>query len=535
MEQEPPAAPPEEPGGPGRPSPPLSRHRWLIALLIGPALLLAHPDRSAAEDDSLDRVRQSGILRFGADAEGGGPFAYPDPDDPARVIGFEVELMALLCGALGPEARMEQGQWDALLPTLSARRIDVVVNGYEQTPERLAQFLATRPYYVFQLQVMAKHGGPIRSFADLKARRPDGRRWTVAVLGGSTAETYTRDECGDTVEVQYFNGSTDCMMAVQNGQADATVQDLPAALFYRDDYPRLDLVGDPVGHGYYVMYLRREDLALRDALDAAIARVVHDGELRTLYEKYGIWTPAQDELASLGPPKDAAAARQETGSGFALLIPYGPSLLISAGMTVFLSVTSMPLAMLVGLLVALGRLYGPRPLRAALACYVEAIRGTPLMLQLYFLFFLLPQLGLSLDPLVAGIGGLAMNYSAYESEIYRAGLQAIPPGQMEAALALGMTRRTALRRIVVPQAVRIVVPPVTNDFIALFKDSSVCSVISIMELTKRYAILANSTGGVVVFATATAVLYLAMSLPLSYLARRFEGRVGPEGARGAMA
>jgi polar amino acid transport system substrate-binding protein len=151
------------------------------------------------------------------------------------------------------------------------------------------------------------------------------------------------------------------------------------------------------------------------------------------------------------------------------------------------------------------------------------------MLQLFVLFFLLPQIGLELPALVAGVLGLAINYSAYEAEIYRAGLQAIPAGQMEAALSLGMSRRLALRRVIVPQAVRIVIPPVTNDFIALFKDTSVCSVISIVELTKRYSILANSTGGVIEFALATAFLYMVMSIPLSALARRFEKRLGTEG------
>jgi polar amino acid transport system substrate-binding protein len=148
-------------------------------------------------------------------------------------------------------------------------------------------------------------------------------------------------------------------------------------------------------------------------------------------------------------------------------------------MTVFLAAASMPLAIVLGLLVALGRLYGPALLRWALAAYVEALRGTPLMLQLYVIFFLLPEVGISLSPLVAAVLGLAINYSAYEAEIYRAGLQAVPAGQMEAALALGMSRRLALRRIVIPQAVRIVIPPVTNDFIALLKDSSlVCSVVT---------------------------------------------------------
>jgi polar amino acid transport system substrate-binding protein len=215
--------------------------------------------------------------------------------------------------------------------------------------------------------------------------------------------------------------------------------------------------------------------------------------------------------------------------GWSLIAQYTPTLLVSAGMTIVLAVASMPLAMAIGLLVALARVYGSAPLRWMGAIYVEVLRGTPLMLQLFVLFFLLPELDVSLPPLVAGILGLAVNYSAYEAEIYRAGLQAVPAGQMEAALALGMTRGMALRRVIVPQAARIVIPPVTNDFIALFKDTSVCSVITLVELTKRYSILANSTGGVVEFAVATALLYLAMSLPLSWLSRWSERRLDDEG------
>ena len=163
-----------------------------------------------------------------------------------------------------------------------------------------------------------------------------------------------------------------------------------------------------------------------------------------------------------------------------------------------------------------------------LAGYVEVLRGTPLMLQLYVLFS--PA---GAPPWIAGIRGLAINYSAYEAEIYRAGLQAIPVGQMEAALALGMSRTMALRRVIIPQAVRIVIPPVTNDFIALFKDTSVCSVITLVELTKQYSILANSTGGVIEFAMATAVLYMAMSVPLSWFSRWSERKLGGGPGAGA--
>ena len=188
--------------------------------------------------------------------------------------------------------------------------------------------------------------------------------------------------------------------------------------------------------------------------------------------------------------------------------------------------------MFIGMVVALGRVYGPGLVRFPLGLYVEFLRGTPLLLQLYFVFYLLPQLipGFNLSPIQAGILGLAINYSAYEAENYRAGLLAIPRGQMEAALALGMNPLTALRVVIVPQAVRVVIPPVTNDFIALFKDTSVCSVILITELTRKYNELYNFNRDYIIhLAFITAGLYLIMSYPLAIVARILEKRLGGGG------
>ena len=441
----------------------------------------------------MSRIRSSGKLVYGSDAEGGGPYAYPDPRAPSRVTGFEVELIERLAGELGPRPVLAQGQWDMLLPELHTGRIDIVLNGYEWTDARARRYLATRPYYVFQLQLMVKKGSPIRSWADLQRPGPGGRQWQVGVLGGSAADPFAREQGGTHLKVVVFTGATDAMMAVRNGQLDATLQDLPAARFYLPQYPALELAGAPVGHGYYVVYLRKGETELCDALNRGIARMIASGELRALYERYGIWTDAQQELSAATPEVQALAISRESLRGWKLIERYYPTLLQAAGLTILLSLTSMPLAMALGLLIALGRLYGPRPLRWLLLIYVELLRGTPLMLQLFVLFFLLPEVGIELPPLVAAIAGLAINYSAYEAEIYRAGLQAIPPGQMEAALALGMSRALALRRVIVPQAVRIVIPPVTNDFIALFKDTSVCSVITLVELTKQYSILVGSS------------------------------------------
>jgi polar amino acid transport system substrate-binding protein len=473
----------------------------------------------ARADDSLDRVKQRGVLIWGGDQEGGGPYIYPRPDDPKQVTGFEVDLMALLAARMGVRSQFKQCDWKTLPDLLRIGDIDCITNGYELTDAHRATKIATLPYYVYELGLMARRDdATITSWDSLGAAT--GSRKKVGVLGGSAAEKHVAEKFGSRVEIKNYDGTTDALQDVVNGRLDASVQDLPPLIFYRDRYPQLHLAGPPAGRGYYVMYLRPEDERLRDEINDGLRELIADGRLRQIYERYGLWNPAQEQLR--GPEVDVQTSTQVRG--WEVIARNLPLLLQSAGMTVLLAVVSMPLAIVVGLAVALGRLYGPRPLAWLLAAYVEVLRGTPLLLQLFTIFFVLPALGLRIEAFWAAILGLAINYSAYEAEIYRAGLLAIPVSQMEAALALGMSRREALRRVIVPQAVRLVVPPVTNDFIALFKDTSICSVITIVELTKRYSILANSTGAYLELAAVTALLYLLMSYPLSLLARRLEAR-----------
>jgi polar amino acid transport system substrate-binding protein len=271
----------------------------------------------------------------------------------------------------------------------------------------------------------------------------------------------------------------------------------------------------------------RDPPELATAIDAAIGRLIADGRLKSLYDHWDLAGRQQMLLLRDAAEIPPAPSR----STWDLVRETLPLLVRSAGMTVLLSCVSFPLAILLGLAVAVGRLYGPPVMRPLLTGYVEVLRGTPLMLQLYAIFFLLPKVGLALPAVVAAIAGLALNYSAYESEIYRAGLKAVPLGQFEAALALGLTKWQALRHVLVPQAVRIVMPPVTSDFIALFKDTSVCSAITVIELTKRYSVLALSTGRIVELAVVTAILYLVMSWPLALLSRWFERRLESGGQR----
>jgi polar amino acid transport system substrate-binding protein len=200
---------------------------------------------------------------------------------------------------------------------------------------------------------------------------------------------------------------------------------------------------------------------------------------------------------------------------------YIPALLRAAIVTIALSCLSMALAVLAGALIASGRVYGAAPLRIFLTAYVEIIRGTPLLLQLFVLYFGLAAF-IQLPAFVAALLGLGLNYAAYESEIYRGALEAVPVGQLDAARTLGLSERQTLMLVRAPQAFRLALAPMTNDFVALLKDSSLVSVITVVELTKQTSIFAANIGSWVVPGVMCAAIYLAMSLPLARVARRIE-------------
>jgi polar amino acid transport system substrate-binding protein len=468
-------------------------------------------------------------LRWGGDASGGAPYII-DRGPSKEPTGFEAELADYLAARLGLRPQFVQKSWDVLGQDLNSRHdFDVILNGFEWSPENEEYMASTIPYYVYKLQLVArKNDASLRGWEDLRAK-PGQRRKKVGVLSNSASDRYLKKEFGQDVEIVSLGeeGTTGVMLKVQAGSLDATLQDLPAALYYikqKQEFPGLELVGapiKPVPYNFYVLFVRKKDDRLREQLDAALLDAIRDGTLKRIYESYGLWDADQEQLAEAArhwPPDASATPLSLANAGLVL----GKAALV----TIVLACLSMPLAMLMGLLVAVGRLYGPRWLDWPLGAYVEILRGTPLLLQLFVIFYVLPSATqIDLPAFWAGILALAINYSAYEAENYRAGLMAIPRGQMEAALSLGMSTGTALRRVIVPQAVRIVIPPVTNDFIALFKDTSVCSVISVVELTGGYRVLMTAhPKEVLVLGAMTALLYFLMSYPLSLVARRLERR-----------
>jgi polar amino acid transport system substrate-binding protein len=302
--------------------------------------------------------------------------------------------------------------------------------------------------------------------------------------------------------------------------------DSPIAAYYAKPNPALKYAGPPTGEGEYGIALRKADGQLKAALDDILIKLHRSGELQKIYEKWGLWNEAQENLRERLETHSRAVDLAESRK--APLYSFFPTLLKGAGITVGISMVSMAIAVTLGLFLTLVRLYGTRWVAALATAYIEFYRGTPLLIQLYILYYGLPNIGITLSPLAAAFIGLGMCYAAYEAELYRAGIHSVQKGQSEAALSLGMSRHQALRWVVLPQALRIATPGITNDFIALFKDSSLVSVIAMVELTKTYNILAATTLRFFELGLVVAVLYFAMSYPLSLMARRLEQKLKGE-------
>lgn len=208
-----------------------------------------------------------------------------------------------------------------------------------------------------------------------------------------------------------------------------------------------------------------------------------------------------------------------------------PILLKGAVVTVEITFCAFVLSTLFGLVLALMRVSSNKVLSNAAATFINVIRGLPIIVQLFYIYFVLPDLGVQLSAFQAGFIGLGVAYSAYQAENFRAGIQAIDHGQIEAAQSIGMRSPLIMRRVILPQAFRIALPPYGNTLVMMLKDSSLASTITVAEMTRAGQLIASSTFQNMTVFTLVALLYLALSLPLVYGLRRLERRLGQKGKR----
>jgi polar amino acid transport system substrate-binding protein len=483
---------------------------------------------------------QTPAFRWAGDAEGGAPFVEADPSHPDTVVGFDVDIANLLARALGRKPQFVMITFTSIDQSIARGDADIGLSGVEDTSARRVSLAPTIPYYEFRevLSVRTADVTRFRTLADLRGHR-------VGTLAGTIAyDILLRAERNRGVEAVAYEDDVHPYSDLVIGRVDAVLLDHVLAERRRRFVTGFAIQPAAIAVGHYVGVLAPGQARLRDACNDILLAAMRDGALERIFRKWSVWNDDQARLykrllagESIPPvvtldgdgngdgagPNPDALENVATISRWEATRRYLPSLLRASAVTLALSCLSMGLAVVIGIVIATGRVYGGRTLRAVLVGYVELMRGTPILLQLFVLYYGIAE-AIRLPAFGAALIGLALNYAAYESEIYRAALEAVSQGQLEAARTLGLTEGQVLTLIRGPQALRLALAPMTNDFIALLKDSSLVSVLTVMELTKQTQIFATNLGSWVIPGSVCAALYLVMSLPLAALARRLEKR-----------
>jgi len=463
-----------------------------LAFLIG--VLIYVPGVFA---DELDDIRSRGVMYIGTDATYP-PFEYAD-EKTREIVGFDIDLIRAVCDNLGLRAEFIVVPFDGIISGLNSRKYDCLISAMTITPERSEAVLFSEPYYdAGQSIAVPVDDHAIKSLSDL-----DGKR--IGVQLGTTGEMLANKI--KNARVKSFDNIGDAFRDMANGNLDAIINDKPVSqriILVRD---KAKLVGPTLTSERYGIAMRRGEERLKRAVDEAIVELKAQGIFADINKKW-FGTPVIRE-----PPKSFAATI------WGILVYLAPAV----PMTILVTICSFILAVGLGIAAALVRLGGGLIVSSIAKIYSDVIRGVPLIVQIFFIYFGLGSI-FHLGEFWAGVIAIGICYGAYLAEIFRAGIQAIPRGQSEAALSLGMSRWQVDRHVIMPQAVRIVIPPLANELIACLKDSSLVSIIGLRELTR--AGREYLSWSYIDFATwlMVGVLYLMMTLALARGSRVIERR-----------
>lgn len=466
----------------------MPRFPILLFLCCGLLLLLSGCRREAG---ATARPAPSRTLVFGTDATYP-PFEFREGN---RIVGFDVELGNLIAAELGARARWVNSAFDGIFPALHTGKFDLVMSSVTITPERQKQLAFSDGYYTAGQIVAVRQDEPeIQSLDDLGGK-------VAGIQSNTTAEEVLKSRSG--VEVRRYESIDLALQDLTNGNLRAVVGDAPTLRYFiKRGFPRLKTVGDLLSEEHYGIAMRPKDAVLRQEVNAALARIRADGRYAALEQK---WFGTEAETVR---------------NPWAVILP---ALAEGLWLTVQLTCLALLIGLPLGLTIALLRQVRFPPLAWLCATYVELFRGTPLLFQVIFIYYALPPLlGINLPQFAAGVLALSLNSAAYIAEIFRSGIQSIDTGQMEAARSLGMPYGMAMQNVILPQAFRRVLPPLTNETIALLKDSSLVSVIGMVELTQMGRALSSQLALPLMIWPAVALFYLAVTFPLTRLAGMLE-------------
>jgi len=262
--------------------------RSILLLQICLSVIYFPTTNSFAHQNTLEKIKSTGVLTWGFDAEGGAPYVFHDPKNPSRLIGFEVELVAAIARELGVKVQHFQNAWDSILLSLQRGDFDIALNGIEITPDREQAIQFTRPYYAYTERIVIRDSdNRIHRLEDLHGKK-------VGTLYNTVAKRMLEEMGG--IAISTYSGQVEPFKDLSLSRIDAVFVDSPIASYYVMPNPQLRLVGKPAGEGYYGIAVRKEDTALAEELNKIIEKLLRTGELQKIYSRWGLWNISQEKL-----------------------------------------------------------------------------------------------------------------------------------------------------------------------------------------------------------------------------------------------
>lgn len=432
------------------------------------------------------------------------PFEFQN--DQQKYVGIDIDLVNRIAEMKGFKVKFNPVGFNAAIQAVEANQADAMIAGMTITDERKQSFDFSDPYFDSGIQLAVKKGDKdIKDYKDLKGKL------VGAKIGTESAEFLNKnaDKYGYTVKV--YNTANDLYNVLNTGYVAAIMDDYPVLSYNAKQGQAFELIGKPEMGGQYGFAVKKgTHPELLKAFNEGLADLKASGEYQKILNKY----------------LDTGKTKAVDHSFFGLIKSNYRALLKGLGMTMSLVLISFVLAMIIGALFGIMSVSQNRLMKGAAGLYVDLIRGVPLMVLAFFIFLGIPNVtGLSISDYTAGIITLTLNASAYIAEIFRGGIQAVPIGQTEASRSLGFNYSKTMRKIILPQAIKIMIPSLINQFVISLKDTTILSAIGLVELLQTGQIIIARTAQSFKMLLIISLIYLIVITILTKLSKRLEKKV----------
>lgn len=478
----------------------LIRFILVLGLLISSAMVYINPTAHAEQDQTWEKIKERGELRVGLSADYAPMEFEHTVNGKTEYAGVDIDLAKKIAKDNNLKLKIVNMSFDSLLGALKTGKIDIIISGMTSTPERKKQ-VDFSDSYMMTKNIMLVKKDKVNEYRDIK----DFNNKKVGAQKGTEQEKIAQTEI-ENASITSLSRLPDVILALKSGKVEGAVVEKPVAEAYLKQNPKLGISNVKFNEEEKdtVIAVPKDSPKLLSQINKTIKEVKDKG----LIDKY----------------MTNAANAMNDDSGF--ISKYGSFFLKGIKITILISLIGVALGSILGAFVALMKLSKIKIISWIASIYIEILRGTPMLVQVFIVFFgITAALGLDISALVCGTIALVINSSAYIAEIIRAGINAVDKGQMEAARSLGLNYRQTMKSVIMPQAIKNILPALGNEFVTLIKESSIVSTIGVGEIMFNAQVVQGISFDPFTPLLVAAALYFVLTFVLTRIMNMIEGRL----------